>query len=69
MANEQNVPVFGVYVDGAEANSTLPAGLSLNAASGILSGTATSIGSSTVTITVTDALARTSSKSVTFTIR
>lgn len=30
MAKEQNVPVFGVYVDGADANSTLPSGLSRN---------------------------------------
>lgn len=28
MAKEQNVPVFGVYVGGADANSTLPTGLS-----------------------------------------
>jgi len=27
MANDQNVPVFGVYVDGANTNSNLPAGL------------------------------------------
>lgn len=29
-AKEQNVPVFGVYVDGANENSTLPAGLQRN---------------------------------------
>lgn len=27
MASEQNVPFFGVYVGGADSNSTLPAGL------------------------------------------
>ncbi len=27
MANDQNVPIFGVYVDGANLNSTLPNGL------------------------------------------
>lgn len=27
MAKEKNVPVFGVYVDGADSNSTLPSGL------------------------------------------
>ncbi|MBC2692757.1 TIR domain-containing protein [Pseudomonas kielensis] len=30
MARSQNVPVFGVYVDGADSNSTLPAGLNRN---------------------------------------
>ncbi len=30
MAKEQNVPVFGVYVDGADASSTLPKGLQRN---------------------------------------
>lgn len=29
-ANEANVPVFGVYVDGANASSTLPVGLQRN---------------------------------------
>jgi hypothetical protein len=28
MAKDQNVPVFGVYVDGANSSSTLPTGLS-----------------------------------------
>lgn len=30
MAKEQNVPVFGVYVDGANSNSNLPSGLQRN---------------------------------------
>ena len=30
MAREQNVPVFGVYVDGAGTSSTLPTGLPRN---------------------------------------
>jgi hypothetical protein len=30
MARSQNVPIFGVYVDDANANSTLPAGLARN---------------------------------------
>ena len=30
MAKSQNVPVFGVYVDGAGTSSTLPAGLQRN---------------------------------------
>jgi hypothetical protein len=30
MANAQNVPIFGVYVDGATSNSTLPTGLARN---------------------------------------
>ena len=30
MAKAQNVPIFGVYVDGATATSTLPAGLARN---------------------------------------
>lgn len=30
MATDQNVPVFGVYVDGANTASTLPAGLARN---------------------------------------
>jgi hypothetical protein len=30
MAHSQNVPVFGVYVDGANASSTLPPGLQRN---------------------------------------
>lgn len=30
MAKAQNVPVFGVYVDGATSSSTLPAGLARN---------------------------------------
>lgn len=29
-ANETDVPIFGVYVDGANANSNLPAGLQRN---------------------------------------
>ncbi|MDH2208418.1 MULTISPECIES: TIR domain-containing protein [Empedobacter] len=29
-AKEQNVPVFGIYVDGANQNSTLPEGLQRN---------------------------------------
>lgn len=30
MAKDQDVPVFGVYVDGANTNSTLPSGLARN---------------------------------------
>ncbi len=30
MAQRQNVPIFGVYVDGANSNSPLPAGLNRN---------------------------------------
>ncbi|HCH3750666.1 hypothetical protein CGH28_18470 [Vibrio parahaemolyticus] len=30
MAKDQNVPVFGVYVDGANSNSNLPTGLQRN---------------------------------------
>jgi len=30
MAKDQNVPVFGVYVDGANSSSNLPAGLARN---------------------------------------
>ncbi|WP_404373746.1 TIR domain-containing protein [Sphingomonas sp. MMS24-J45] len=30
MAKAQNVPYFGVYVDGADSNSTLPTGLARN---------------------------------------
>lgn len=30
MARSQNVPIFGVYVDGADTSSTLPAGLARN---------------------------------------
>lgn len=30
MAKEQNVPIFGVYVDGANTSSTLPSGLAGN---------------------------------------
>jgi hypothetical protein len=30
MAKDQNVPVFGVYVDGAGTSSALPAGLARN---------------------------------------
>jgi CHASE2 domain-containing sensor protein len=30
MAKDQNVPVFGVYVDGANSNSNLPSGLPRN---------------------------------------
>jgi len=30
MAKDQNVPVFGVYVDGADSSSNLPAGLQRN---------------------------------------
>ena len=30
MAKDQNVPVFGIYVDGADANSNLPEGLQRN---------------------------------------
>lgn len=30
MAKKQNVPAFGVYVDGADSNSTLPEGLPRN---------------------------------------
>lgn len=30
MAKKQNVPIFGVYVDGANSNSNLPAGLTRN---------------------------------------
>jgi CHASE2 domain-containing sensor protein len=30
MAKDQNVPVFGVYVDGANTSSNLPAGLARN---------------------------------------
>jgi len=30
MAKEQNVPLFGVYVGGADTNSTLPVGLARN---------------------------------------
>lgn len=30
MAKEQNVPVFGIYVDGANSSSNLPTGLQRN---------------------------------------
>jgi hypothetical protein len=30
MAKDQNVPVFGVYVNGANSDSTLPSGLARN---------------------------------------
>ena len=30
MAHEQNIPVFGVYVDGANTSSNLPSGLQRN---------------------------------------
>lgn len=30
MAKDQNVPVFGIYVDGADKNSNLPSGLPRN---------------------------------------
>jgi hypothetical protein len=30
MAKDQNVPVFGVYVDGANSSSNLPSGLQRN---------------------------------------
>lgn len=30
MAKDKSVPVFGVYVDGANADSTLPTGLARN---------------------------------------
>jgi hypothetical protein len=30
MAEDQNVPVFGIYVDGANTNSNLPKGLQRN---------------------------------------
>ena len=30
MAKDKNVPVFGVYVDGADTSSTLPSGLARN---------------------------------------
>lgn len=30
MARDQDVPVFGIYVDGANSNSNLPTGLQRN---------------------------------------
>lgn len=50
-------------------SGTLPGGLSLNASTGILSGTPASAGNRTATIIVTDALGRTSTQTVTCTIR
>ncbi len=59
----------GKYPWTYSVTGTLPAGLTLNASTGLLAGTPTVAGSSVVTITVTDALGRTSSKQVTFTVR
>jgi hypothetical protein len=51
------------------SSTTLPAGLTLNASTGVVSGTPTTAGSSTVTFTVTDAASATvSTGSVSFTI-
>ena len=50
------------------AATGLPAGLSVNSTSGVISGTATAPGSSSVTLTVTDAHAKTSTRSLTLTV-
>ncbi len=49
-------------------SSSLPAGLSINSSTGVISGTATTLGSKTVTITVTDGQGTTKSTSFTWTV-
>src|SRR6185295_12908520 len=58
----------GTYSNFAVTSGSLPAGLSLNAATGVLSGTPSTAGSSTFTITVTDSASATGSRSYTLTI-
>jgi hypothetical protein len=58
----------GSYTNFSVTSGALPAGLSLNASSGALSGTPTTAGSSTFAITVTDSDAGTGSKSYTLVI-
>ena len=52
----------------AVTSGALPAGLTLNSSSGVISGTPTTAAASTFVITATDAVARTNSKSFTVTI-
>ncbi len=52
----------------AVASSTLPAGLSLNSSTGIISGTPTGGGSGSYTFTVTDAAGATATQAINFTV-
>ncbi|MGI5184730.1 putative Ig domain-containing protein [Dactylosporangium sp. CA-152071] len=53
----------------AVTGGTLPAGLTLNAATGKISGTATTAGTTTVTVRVTDTCGRTGERELSFTVR
>ena len=55
-------------VRASEVSSTLPAGLSLNSSTGVISGTPTGGGSGSYTFTVTDATGVTATQAITFTV-
>jgi len=59
---------FGGAVTYAVTSGTLPAGLTVNAATGVISGTPTSVGTSTVTITGTGAIDGSATVTISFTV-
>lgn len=59
---------FGGAVTYAVTSGTLPAGLTLNTATGVVSGTPTAVGASTVTITGTGATSGSATATISFTI-
>lgn len=58
----------GTYTSWAVTSGSLPAGVSLNSSTGVLSGTPTATGTSSFTITVTDSANSTASKAMTLVV-
>jgi uncharacterized repeat protein (TIGR01451 family) len=58
----------GTYSSWAVSAGSLPAGLSLNSSTGVVSGTPTATGAASFTVTVTDSASRTGSKALTLTV-
>lgn len=71
-APDVQVPATEVAVPGAltySLSGTLPAGMTLDSSTGVISGTPTALGTSTATITVTDDFGDTGTAQVSYTVR